>query len=41
MRTGKLVTVGYVDEKDPQAVRQFLEPLMQRLEVSVFVTPMT
>jgi transposase-like protein len=30
--------VGYVDEKDPQAVRRFLEPLVQRLGVSVIVT---
>jgi transposase-like protein len=36
--TGQPVTVGYVDEKDPQAVRRFLEPLMQRLGVSVMVT---
>jgi transposase-like protein len=36
--TGELVTVGYVDEKDPQAVKRFLEPLMQRLGVSVIVT---
>jgi hypothetical protein len=28
MGTGQPVTVGYVDEKDPQAVRKFLEPLM-------------
>lgn len=35
---GDPVTVGYVDEKDPQAVKQFLEPLMQRLGVSVIVT---
>jgi transposase-like protein len=35
---GDPVTVGYLDEKDPQAVRQFLEPLMQRLGVSVIVT---
>jgi hypothetical protein len=32
------VTVGYVDEKDPQAVRRFLQPLVQRLGVSVIVT---
>jgi hypothetical protein len=38
MGTGQPVTVGYVDEKDPQAVRKFLEPLMQRLGVSVIVT---
>lgn len=36
--TGQPVTVGYVDEKDPQAVRKFLEPLVQRLGVSVIVT---
>jgi transposase-like protein len=36
--TGEPVTVGYVDEKDPQAVKRFLEPLMQRLGVSVIVT---
>jgi len=36
--TGEPVTVGYVDEKDPQAVRRFLEPLVQRLGVSVIVT---
>jgi hypothetical protein len=35
---GQPVTVGYVDEKDPQAVKRFLEPLMQRLGVSVIVT---
>jgi transposase-like protein len=38
MGTGEPVTVGYVDEKDPQAVKRFLEPLMQRLGVSVVVT---
>jgi hypothetical protein len=38
MGTGQPVTVGYVDEKDPQAVRKFLEPLMQRLGVSVIVS---
>jgi hypothetical protein len=36
--TGQPITVGYVDEKDPQAVRNFLEPLVQRLGVSVIVT---
>jgi transposase-like protein len=36
--TGQPVTVGYMDEKDPQAVRKFLEPLVQRLGVSVIVT---
>jgi len=38
MGTGEPITVGYVDEKDPQAVKRFLEPLMQRLGVSVIVT---
>ena len=38
MGTGQPMTVGYVDEKDPQAVRKFLEPLVQRLGVSVIVT---
>jgi transposase-like protein len=36
--TGEPVSVGYVDEKDPQAVKRFLEPLVQRLGVSVIVT---
>jgi transposase-like protein len=36
--TGEPVTVGYLDEKDPRAVKRFLEPLMQRLGVSVIVT---
>jgi transposase-like protein len=36
--TGEPVTVGHVDEKDPQAVKKFLEPLVQRLGVSVIVT---
>jgi transposase-like protein len=36
--TGQPVTVGYVDEKDPQAVRRWLEPLVQRLGISVIVT---
>lgn len=35
---GQPLTVGYVDEKDPQAVREFLEPLMQEFGVSVIVT---
>ena len=38
MGTGEPVTIGYVDEKDPRAVKKFLEPLMQRLGVSVIVT---
>ena len=32
------VALGYVDEKDPQAVRRWLEPLVQQLGVSVIVT---
>lgn len=38
MGSGQVVTVGCVEEKDPQAVRKFLEPLVQRLGVSVVVT---
>jgi len=37
MGTGQPVELGYVDEKDPQAVRRFLEPLVQQLGVSVIV----
>jgi transposase-like protein len=36
--SGKPITVGYVDEKDPQAVKKFLEPLVKQMEVSVIVT---
>ena len=36
--TGQPVTVGYVDEKDPRAVKKFLESLVQRLGVGVIVT---
>lgn len=32
------VALGYVDEKDPQAVRRWLTPLVQQLGVSVIVT---
>jgi len=35
---GQPVQIGYVDEHDPQAVRRWLEPLVQRLGVSVIVT---
>lgn len=35
---GQPVGIGYIDEYNPQAVRRFLEPLMQRLGVSVIVT---
>jgi transposase-like protein len=38
MGTGEPVAVGYVDEKDPRAVKKFLEPLVQRLGISVIVT---
>jgi transposase-like protein len=36
--SGQPVALGYADEKDPKAVRRFLEPLVQRLGVSVVVT---
>jgi transposase-like protein len=35
---GQPVAVGYLDEANPQAVRRFLEPLVQRLGVSVVVS---
>jgi hypothetical protein len=35
---GQPVAVGYVNEHDPQAVRRWLEPIVQRLGVSVIVT---
>jgi hypothetical protein len=35
---GEPVSVGYVDESDPQAVKRWLEPLVKRLGVSVIVT---
>ena len=35
---GQPVAVGYVNEHDPQAVRRWLEPLVQRMGVSVIVT---
>ena len=35
---GQPVAVGYLDEANPQAVRRFLEPLVQRLGVSVIVS---
>jgi transposase-like protein len=35
---GQPVAIGYIDEYNPQAVRRFLEPLIQRLGVSVIVT---
>lgn len=36
--TGKPVAIASIDESNPQAVRRFLEPLVQRLGVSVIVT---
>jgi len=36
--TGEPVALGFVNEHDPRAVRRFLEPLVQRLGVSVVVT---
>jgi transposase-like protein len=38
MGTGQPITVGYVDEKNPQAVKRFLGPLVQRLGISVIVS---
>jgi transposase-like protein len=35
---GQPVAVGYVDEHDPYAVQRWLEPLVQRMGVSVVVT---
>ena len=35
---GQVVSLGYVDEADPQAVRHWLEGLMKNLGVSVIVT---
>lgn len=35
---GQPVAVGYVDERDPQAVQRWLAPLVQRLGISVIVT---
>jgi len=35
---GQPVALGHLDETNPQAVRRFLEPLVQRLGVSVIVT---
>lgn len=36
--TGKPVEIGYVNERDPQAVRKWLEPIVKRLGVSVIVS---
>jgi transposase-like protein len=38
MGRGQPVAIGYIDESNPQAVRRFLEPLVQRLGISVIVT---
>jgi transposase-like protein len=35
---GQPVAIGHLDEGNPQAVRRFLQPLVQRLGVSVIVT---
>jgi transposase-like protein len=35
---GQPVAIGFLDETNPRAVRHFLEPLVQRLGVSVIVT---
>jgi len=35
---GQPVGIGYLDESNPRAVRRFLEPLVQRLGVSVIVS---
>jgi transposase-like protein len=35
---GQVVSIGHVDESNPQALRHFLEPLVQRLGVSVIVS---
>jgi transposase-like protein len=36
--TGQPVAIGYIDEKDPDKVRRWLEPLVKRLGVSVIVS---
>jgi transposase-like protein len=36
--TGDLLAVGYVNESDPQAVRRWLDPLVQRHGITVMVT---
>ena len=36
--TGKPVALGYIDERDPQAVRRWLEPLVVEHGVTVLVT---
>lgn len=36
--TGEPLTLGYINEYDPQAVRRWLEPLVQRHGITVIVT---
>ncbi len=36
--TGEPLTLGYIDESDPQAVRRWLEPLVHRHGITVLVT---
>ena len=36
--TGQPLAIGYVNESDPQAVRRWLEPLVQRHGITVIVT---
>jgi hypothetical protein len=36
--TGEPIAVGYINEQDPQAVRRWLEPLVQRHGITVIVT---
>jgi len=38
MGTGKPIRLGYVDEKDPQAVKRFLQPLVKDMGISVIVS---
>lgn len=38
MGDGRPVAIGYVDERYPQAVKRFLQPLVQQLGVNVVVT---
>lgn len=38
MGTGEPITLGYIDEKDPQAVENFLKPLVEEYGISVIVT---
>jgi len=38
MGTGEPLTVGYINEYDPQAIRRWLEPLVHRHGITVIVT---